>query len=261
MVAMETFRIRSLWQERQETSAALAARFRRYLSLSRGVLPDDMRWYGALEDFTWCNVQDDQSLLDRCIEAGIARDEGIPSPREGFNVYFKTQPDNPDETITNAHIALNAGKTSQNNFRFLTDTGHGDRTDPRLVSYEQMRTNMLAIAHSFQPDWCEVGPCRLDKYFDTEVYNRPPMGLAWMIYFSPAVAALVEPPYYATTIVERYDDGSLVLATSTETFDCDNYKHLDAARAIHRQIDMLNYTVPFNGRSGRSDRVPPFPKQ
>ena len=124
-----------------------------------------------------------------------------------------------------------------------------------------MRANVLAIATAFAPDWCEAGPTDLFRFLDLEPYVRPPITLAWMVWLSPAYAQRVEPPDPSSqNIVEPLSDGSLFMATDTETFDLNQYRHLEKARAIHRQIDPLNYTVPFNGRCGRSDRVPPFPK-
>ena len=162
-----------------------------------------------------------------------------------------TRPDDP-------YIDWSIGRPGQNYFELFTD--NRGTTDPRFVTYDVTKANVLAAARAFEPDWCQAGPSDLIWYLDLEPYVRPPMGLAWMIWFSPALAALVEPPVYSNTIVERFTDGSLFMATSTETFDCRNRLHLDQARTIHRQIDPLNYTVPFNGRCGRSDRVPPFPK-
>ena len=56
---------------------------------------------------------------------------------------------------------------------------------------------------------------------------------------------------------------SLIAACSwrrrRETFVTGNPDHVAAARAIFAVVDPLNFTVPFNGVSGRSDRAPPFP--
>ncbi len=42
---VNTYRVRSLWQARVETPAAIAARFKTFLALSRAALPPDRRWY------------------------------------------------------------------------------------------------------------------------------------------------------------------------------------------------------------------------
>ena len=42
---VNTYRVRSMWQARVETPAAIANRFRTFLALSRPALPPDRRWY------------------------------------------------------------------------------------------------------------------------------------------------------------------------------------------------------------------------
>ena len=187
-------------------------------------------------------------------------DDGTPCPDSGFIATIPTLRGDPADRIISACANLTAGSSRQNSFELFTDNDLCGSTDPRLVSYDAMKIHLLAAARSFEPVWCQAGPIELMNYFDFRVYNRPPMGLAWMIWFNPALAALITPPRYSNTIVERFEDGSLFLATSKETFDVRNTRHLEEARQIHRQIDPLNYTVPFEGLSGRSDRVPPFPK-
>ncbi len=96
----------------------------------------------------------------------FARDEGLPSPREGSNGCVRTQPANPDETITNAHIALNAGRASPEGHVldfFLPAT-------PAMVTAVQIpaldagndaagRTRHAPPSRpDFRPDWCEVRP-------------------------------------------------------------------------------------------------------
>ena len=151
------------------------------------------------------------------------------------------------------------GGPYQNHIDVYTD--REGSTDPRFVTYDVMRTNVLAIATAFAPEWCEAGPSELFRYLDLEPYVRPPITLAWMVWLGPAYARLVEPPPRSAQIITEWlSDGGLFMATGTNTFDINSSPDLAKARSIHRQIDPLNYTVPFNGKCGRSDRVPPFPK-
>ena len=87
------------------------------------------------------------------------------------------------------------------------------------------------------------------------------MGLGWMTWIEGSLAKQIEVLRRNWNLeLEAYSDGSLFMAAGKETFSIENPTHLRQARAIHRQIDHLNYTSPFEGMSGRSDRVPPFPK-
>ena len=261
MTSIETFDVRALWQDRVESATQLASRFRAYLALSKGVLPSDTRWFGWVPPDALFDIENEPEKLTPLIANGLAQhDDGSSWPELGYSCVIPTLRGNPDDRVVSATVRLSAGSIGQNEFKFFSDHDLHASTDPRLVNYEAMRTNLLAIARAFEPEWCEASPLKLGDYFDIGVYNRPPMGLAWMIWFSPPLAALVEPPVYTNTIIERFTDGSLFMATSEEVFDCANTTHLEQARAIHRQIDPLNYTVPFCGTSGRSDRVPPFPQ-
>ena len=262
MTFAETFTIHALWPRRSETPAGIARRIKLYIAYSKMVLPDDTRWHGWLRPNICFNIENEPDKLESYIAESISHDDdGAIDPEGGYYPnLISVRGTASDENISaciNLHIGSGSGP---NSFQLRTDSQFADKTDPRLVTYEAMRTTMLAAAFSFQPDWCEVGPTRLADYYDREGYVRPAMGLAWMIWFSPAVARLVTPPRYSYPIVEHFEDGSLFLATSKDTFDCGNATHLEQARAIHRQIDPLNYTLPFEGLSGRGDRVPPFPK-
>lgn len=121
-----------------------------------------------------------------------------------------------------------------------------------------MRANLMAMAFAFQPEWCTVAPYRLDAYLDSAVYNRPFIGLAWMTWLEASLAKQIEPPpRYWNAILEQYSDGSLFVATGKDTFSCDVEVHLHCARAIHRQIDHLNFSVPFRGKCGRNPNLAP----
>ncbi len=52
-------------------------------------------------------------------------------------------------------------------------------------------------------------------------------------------------------------DGGLFMAATCDTFVTANPDHLAAARAFFATLDPLDFTVPFNGASGRSDRARP----
>ena len=260
MTYAETFSIGAFWQGRPETPARIANRIRLFIAYSKVALPPDTQWYYWLEDCLF-DIEQEPQKLEPCVKERICRDDDDePIPELGHNINLTSFRGNPADRNLSAVIKLTVGSQTQNSFSLSTDSQYADKTDPRLVTYSAMRTTMLAVAASFEPEWCEARPSRLADYYDYRVYNRPPMGLAWMFWFNPTLAPLIKPPRYSYPIVEPYQDGSLFLATSTETFDCNRLTHIEQARAIHREIDPLNYTLPFDGRCGRSDRVPPFPK-
>ena len=253
------FAIRAMWQGRQESAPAIAERLRAFLTLSQA--PPDRSWHYILPNHC-CDLQANPGQIDQYVDQQIMEEregEWASLPGNGCRGVLSALCDDRVPRADDPHFEWRIGGLRQNHVDLYTD--NEGSTDPRFVAYDVMRTNVLAVATAFSPDWCKAGPTELFRFLDLEPYVRPPITLAWMVWLSPAYARLVEPPHISwQTIVEPFNDGGLFMATGTNTFDVNHSLDLAKARSIHRQIDPLNYTVPFNGKWGRSDRVPPFPK-
>ncbi len=259
------FAIDAHWQRRCETPERLASRFRRYLELARPAIPADLGWYlfeGKSDSDSLARTSG-QALREAIARGANVDDDGITHHYLGYKLSAYLGRSNPhSNTEKGSLIDMAAGASGfQNHFIFYTDLTLTDQTDPRLITFDVMKAHMMAIVWAFQPEWCHAGPGRLHDYLDRDVYVRPPMGLGWMTWIEGSLAKQIEVPRRNWNLeLEAYSDGSLFMATGKETFSIENPTHLRQARAIHRQIDHLNYTSPFEGMSGRSDRVPPFPK-
>ncbi len=256
---VNTYRVRSMWQARVETPAAIANRFRTFLALSRPALPRDRRWHTQEEPGGPVDIDltRDPAGIDRLLAKVHDRDsDGHVWVGSGSFALVFAPLDGKEFGRGDPYFDCRAGSASQNHCAFKTD--HFTAPDPRLLSYDGNKTMLLAIARAFEPDWCEAGPDSLVDIFDMTPYKRPPMSLAWMTWLGAPLAALVTPPP-PPIIVERHPDGSLFMAATRDTFVTANPDHLAAARAIFATVDPLNFTVPFNGVSGRSDRAPPRP--
>ena len=247
-----------MWPGRPESAASFAERLRAFLALSQA--PAARSWHCVVPPDGYCDLQADPGLIKRHIEVKMREaEERGHLPGTGFLDHLSAMCEDDVPRADDPYISLRAGDPHKNYFQIYTD--NQGTTDPRFVTYDVMRTNVLSVAAAFEPDWCQAGPLSLIPYLDCEPYVRPPITLAWMVWLSPAYAKVATPPpRYRGTITEWLTDGSLFMATSTNTFDVSKIDDLRMARSIHRQIDPLNYTLPFNGKCGRSDRVPPFPK-
>ena len=254
---VETYNVHSMWQARPETSSAIASRFKTFLASSQPALPSDRRWYAQEEpgaDVS-INLTRDPHGIDRLLAKVHDRDaDGHLRADYGCSTLVFAPLDGKAFGREAPYLDCWVGSASQNSCDFRTD--HITTPDPRLLTYESNKTMLLAIVRAFEPDWCEAGLCSLTTIFDRTPYKRPPMSLAWMIWLGPPLAALVTPPP-PPLIVERHADGSLFMAAARETFVTANPDHLAAARAIFATVDPLNFTVPFNGVCGRSDRAAP----
>ncbi len=252
-------RLSAVWQGRSETDASREARLRAFLHHSR---TPGRHWYGIVEGDKTADLTADPAEVPRFLAESLRESQegeyayapGMGSMAELFAF------ERPDEQDVDAPAMLITWGQDNHNSAEINSNSDGP-VDPRFITYDVVRANVLAMAAAFEPEWCEAHPLKLNLYHDYEVYNRPAIGLCWMVWLCPAYAKLVEiPSNYTHVIKERFADGSLFLATGTKAFDCDSATHIDCARDIQRRIDPLNYNVPFDGDWGRNDRVPPFPK-
>ena len=264
MSRADSFSIGAIWQRRGETAAQIFKRTLTFIDLASPALPPDLKWYIS-EDLleTAFVVQDDPDRLLRLAEAGIYKDE-IDETAPSFGWHFKMFLC-PESPVINrgrcASLKVSAGANAFHNTAIFFANHVDGLPDPRLLTFDVMKANMMAIVWAFRPEWCTASPSILDDYLDGEVYARPYIGLAWMTWLEAALFKQMQlPPRHWNLILEAYSDGSVFMATSKRTFSVEDRRDLPQARAIHRQLDHLNYIVPFEGMSGRSTRVPPFPK-
>lgn len=252
-------KLSAVWQGRKESSDSMVSRMRTFLHYSR---TPGRAWCGHTGSDTFVDLKSDPAQVPLFIEASLADSQQgeyalVPGVGCWTELFARERSDK-----ASAHgptMCVSWGFDRHNHVQI--DSYGGKAPDPDFVSYDLVRVNLLAMAAAFEPEWCEAHPGELVNYTDYEVYNRPAIGLCWMVWLCPAYAELIEPPPdYTHIIKERYADGSGFMATGRDVFDCDNPFHLNQARIIHRQIDPLNYTVPFDGQSGRSNRVLSFPK-
>ena len=252
-------RLSALWQARKESEASKEARLRAFLRYSR---TPGRRWYGDIGGDEIADLTSGTDRVPRFLAEWLRESQtgeyafapGMGSMAQLF--AFERS----DEVDVDAPSMLVNWGTDGRNYADINSNNDGP-VDPRFITYDVLRANVLAMAAAFEPEWCKASPVKLSLYHDYKVYNRPAIGLCWMVWLCPGYARLVDiPSNYTHVTKERYADGSLFLSTGTDAFDCDNAIHVDCARDIQRQIDPLNYTVSLNGLWGRNDRVPPFPK-
>ena len=261
-MSADDYSISGIWQTRGETAAEVVARVRRYFALVRPSLPPDLRWWMATDEThtSTFDPERDQAQLGDAIVLNKDRKDQKPAPYMGFPTYIFLASEDPcGKPARMAQLRLYAGASGfQGYYNFETDFYSAGKADPRLITYDALRANMMALIWAFQPEYSHVGPYRLNDYLDSEVYNRPYISLAWMIWLENSLAKQVDPPpRFWNTIVEPYSDGSLFMATGKEPFSCDIELHLRCARAIHRQIDFLNFVVPFEDKCGRNPSLRP----
>ena len=176
---VNTYRVRSMWQARVETPAAIATRYKTFLALSQPALPPDRRWYTQEEPGGPVDIDltRDPAGINRLLAKVHDRDsDGQVWVGSGSFTLVFAPLDGKEFGRDDPYFDCRAGSSYQNHCDFRTD--HFTAPDPRLLTYEGNKTMLLAIARAFEPDWCQAGPCSLTAIFDRTPYKRPPMSLA-----------------------------------------------------------------------------------
>ncbi|MHB8885271.1 MAG: Imm52 family immunity protein [Methylovirgula sp.] len=229
------------WGPRQETPAALAARWIKLIARLQAVDPTFAHWY------TWTNI--DSPVVPFCAEIKplaeeIAsrvntNDDGTPQPLNGYQWLARNTADvNWGPRYFSAHMCAGSpSKWGSNTIGMGTD--YGVVPDPDVVTYKIFRGALLALAETFEATIGSAYPTSLIDLWPKE--NRRgqlTLKFAWISYVAPLFAPLITPP--ASAIVERRPDGGLLMAATDETFVSTNPVHLAVAREIEAAV------APFN---------------
>jgi hypothetical protein len=108
--------------------------------------------------------------------------------------------------------------------------------DRSIVSYPVFRAVLLSVVSAWDVRHAQAYSADLSK-----LWNQPSkrfLDLAWMTYVEPALAKKVAPP--RDVLVERTDDGGLLMIAAEETFDTSNPAHMAAARRIMNALARVN---------------------
>jgi hypothetical protein len=253
------YSIRSNWQGRVETPAAIGAKYVKMLDTLSAIDPIFSDW--LLTDFPNPSSGDEitdilnikQVPLDtarpRITEIVenyvVLNDAGKPSPGEGYNaITLGGELNSPREV----QIEVRAGGegNGEMNLRFGSNWGPPDLT---TVTYRLYKAALLAInaiwpapwacAYAFGPGTVKaqivpglrgtvlkhVTQLPLDPTFPYSIFHIP-----WIAYLSAEHADGIA--LTRDILTERTPDGGLLMSTTTDRLDPDNPEHVRRARII-----------------------------
>ena len=176
-------RLSAMWQGRSETDASRETRLRTFLRYSR---TPGRRWYGNTGGGSTVDLTSDPDQVPRFLAEAMKESQqgeyayapGMGSMAELF--AFERN----DELDVDAPSMLVDWGTDGHNHAEIVSNSDGP-VDPRFITYDIVRSNILAMAAAFEPESCEAHSIKLVFYHDYRVYNRPAIGLCWMVWLCP----------------------------------------------------------------------------
>ncbi len=250
------FTISSTWDPRPETPETLGKRMLRNLDALIDISPYFGEWWfldfrddiedmieGGLDEAEIVRrisghdvpLENARGRMTEVVEYGVRRDDDWqPEPAGGYSITaVNSLADSSDHVSLSAHgggiVDPRAGLRCAG---FET----ADDPEPSIVSYPVFKAVLKSIISAWEVGWADAYSDDLRKlWHEPHPYS---LDLAWMTYLSPPLARKVTPP--PDVLVERTDDGGLLMIAAEETFDTANPKHMAAARSIQASLAGLN---------------------
>jgi len=255
------------WGPRGEDVAALARRFLKTLDLLREIDPVFKDWWFVRGPFNCVPMNEmDYRHLATLIAEHVSRDDdGTPEPEYGF--YGSALNNDDQRSPRAAALSVHAGNIHPapspafwNTAQLRTDELIPE--DTTVFTPDLFRRALLALVSGWEPTLCSLLSrelLRVDAppppifYPGTLILpppRKPKIGLAWMTYLEPPLASLVTPPRSA--IVERTDEGGLLMIATMDRFSIANPKHMAVAREIEATLAAADAFLwpPDTGRRG-----------
>ena len=243
------FTISSGWEPRPDPPAKLGQRVLQNLDALSAISPYFCNWeFLDLKrdprEMTSDNIReflfplsDVREFMTEMVERGMRRNE-LRQSVPGSSCAISVSNENPDRARRVCLSASGGGPLDPRaGLRFAKfETGRDMDPDPEIVSYPVFKAGLTSIVSAWDVRVAQAYSCP-----QTELWSKPKarfLDLAWMTYLSPELAQKVTPP--GDVLVERMDDGGLLMIAAQETFDTWNTKHMAAARSITNALEGIN---------------------
>ncbi|MGD0144466.1 MAG: Imm52 family immunity protein [Rhizomicrobium sp.] len=248
-MAVNQFKIRSNWKPRVESPEELGVRTLRSLDSISALSPFFRDWefldlFRDPFEMTEENIgeflfplEQVRSQVTEIVKRGVRKDDfDRPDPGGGYGISVSNSnvPDAERVTLSaNGGAPLSyASAWREACFRTDSDT----EPDPAIVAYPLFKSVLLAIVSSWNVDFAQAFSSELVSLWETAIL--PFCDLSWMVYLSAPLATRIVIP--TDVVIERTDDGGLLMIAAEETFDAANPAHIAAARSIVAALEPLN---------------------
>jgi hypothetical protein len=261
------FTILSTWDPRPETSETLGQRMLNNLTALSGIAPFFRRWRlldmnidieKLIESDSRAEMEAAPSFaldkvrvsIAKVVERGVRRgDDGKPEPAGGYTINASNgEQGSRYVSLTGRGGGILDPRAGLRYAEFRTSST--ETPDPAIVAYPVFKAALLSVALAWDVNHAQAFSDDMRKF-----WNAPfkwDLDLAWMTYLPADLAQKVSPP--RDVVVERTNDGGLLLIAAEETFDVKNARHMAAARSILASLADLNAEM-----RARAERLWPGP--
>lgn len=256
------FNIFSSWEPREESPEQLGQRMLNTLDALFQLSPLFENWWflnfsrplwemneNTVHEFLF-PLEEVRTRMTKMVELGVRKnDDRKPEPAGGYSISASNFiGDSPHGASVSAHGGgIVDPRAGRRNAEFQTPSH--EAADPVIVAYPMFKAILKSIVSAWDVSYAQAYSSELQGLWGEEV---PFYKLSWMTYLSPSRAAQIEPP--TDVIVERTEDGGLLMIAAEETFNVANSEHVAAAQRIQRAL------APLNAEEERlyAERFPPW---
>jgi Immunity protein 52 len=178
--------------------------------------------------------------MTEVVEYGVRRgDLDEPEPFGGYSIKAGNSAGEPSYlAMIDAH---GGGKVDPRvGYRSVEfRTGDNPEVIPPIVTCPIFKAILKVIVSAWEVGYAQAYSEALIKHLmKRSKHSRQSLDLAWMTYVCPEMARKVAPPH--DVLVERLDNGGLLMIATEEKFDVANPEHLAAAQSIVDSLAWVN---------------------
>jgi hypothetical protein len=241
-----SYRIRTDWAARAETTRACAIRMARMLTNLAALHSAFARWYEqawTLEEafVPLCKMPPQINELTEVFDKGrhFTDVSNELMADLGYSVGAWNGVDGPDGVSMSLGVGSYTEQRPFPNEVGITVHGLGalEPGSPDLINAKCLKAVLLTMIDAWEPSWANIADWDYGHKALSTTRILQPFRSGWMTYLSSPYARKVTPPLSAIT--ESVDGGGILMLATNEVFTPDNPQHVAVADAIQACLEPL----------------------
>jgi hypothetical protein len=181
--------------------------------------------------------EDARTRMTQVFEIGVRRNDfREPDPAGGYSATASNGEE--DESRRASLMAWGGGRLDPRAGLRVAEfrTAYDAFPDPAIVTYPVFKAALASVISAWDVRNAQAYSDELRKHWHQP--HKLFLDLAWMTYLSPELAEGYVPP--GDVLVERTDNGGILLIAAQETFVTANERHMQAAQNIRSSLAEIN---------------------